>query len=208
MFICNINEGIVGLLIGPRGSGKSYNLIQLLINKQLYRGKFDKVFIFSPSFYVDRKFSILGIDSKQVFTEYKPKEIEKLYKNHNPSKDGHYLVILDDCITADDFKSNNSNNILNTIAVNGRNKQFSMFITSQKVTGISSYIRSQSDFVILYPPRGLNEMKAFYEDNVIGNYTYKEFVELIGSLKRYEFLAINYQNYKVFKNYKSLAKRT
>lgn len=46
-------------LISPRGSGKTTLLINLLINPDFYKEKFNKVIIFSPTFYNDEKWNMI-----------------------------------------------------------------------------------------------------------------------------------------------------
>lgn len=199
-----LNIPFVKYISAPRGSGKTYLLINLLIHDKLYKNKFDKIYFFCPSFYSDSKYSVIDIPSNQVFTEYKEEYIEKIIQDKKIETE--ILLIFDDCITQDSFKKNTSSNILNTIAVNGRHMHISMIITSQKCTGSSSYIRSQADGVIVFKSRSLAEIDALYNDNSIGTLNSKEFRNLIDycTNDKYGFLYINYQQNTIYKNFKQI----
>lgn len=197
-------EPFVIYLSAPRGSGKTHLLLNLLINDRLYNGVFDKIYFVCPSFNQDPKYSILDLPSSQVMTEYNEEKIGRIIKNK--STDEQILFVFDDCITQDNFKKNTNNQILNTIAVNGRHMGVSMIIASQKTSGSSSFIRSQADGVYIFKPRSRNEIESIYEDNSIGALNKNEFVKLLSYCtdKQYSHLYINYQNNTIFKNFNKI----
>ena len=188
-------------LSAPRGSGKTYLLLNLLILDSFYNDTFDKIYFVCPSFHQDPKYSILDLPSSQVMTEYNEKKIETIIKNK--PNDDQYLFVFDDCITQGSFKSNTNDQILNTIAVNGRHMGVSMIIASQKTSGSSSFIRSQADGVYIWKPRSRNEIEALYEDNSIGTLSKKDFMDLLDycTKEKYSHMFINYQNGRVYKNF-------
>lgn len=201
---CRLEHPFIIYMSGNRGSGKTFTLLNLLILDDFYNDTFDKIYFVCPSFYQDPKYGVLELPKSQIFTEYKPEVIEKLCKNK--SKDEEILIILDDCITQDHFKQNTGDNILNTIAVNGRHMGVSLIIASQKTSGASSFIRSQADGVYLWRPRSLNEIEAVYRDNSVGCLNKREFIALFDycTNEKYNFMFINYQNNKVFHNFNEL----
>ena len=188
----------------PRGSGKTHLLLQLLISNSFYNDTFDKIYFICPSFFQDPKYSILDLPANQVMLTYDEKKIETIIKNK--SDESEYLFIFDDCITQASFKSNTNDQILNTIAVNGRHMGVSLIIASQKTSGSSSFIRSQADGVYIWKPRSRNEIEALYEDNSVGTLSKKDFVELLeyATSEKYSHLFINYQNGNIYKNFKRL----
>jgi hypothetical protein len=187
-------------LSAPRGSGKTHLLLNLLISDFFYNDLFDKIYFVCPSFFQDPKYGILDLPSSQVLTEYNEKKIEAIIKSKK--EDDEYLFVFDDCITQASFKSNTNDQVLNTIAVNGRHMGVSMIIASQKTSGSSSFIRSQADGVYIWKPRSRNEIEAIYEDNSIGTLTKKEFIDLLDycTNEKYSHMFINYQNGEVYKN--------
>jgi len=194
-------EGFVLYISGPRGSGKTYFMINLLANPEFYNGRFDKIFFFCPSYYQDTKYGILDIPTSRVYETYSENKVKTILKN-KPKKE-HYLFVFDDCVTQEHFKSNQGENILNTIAINGRHMGVSMIMTSQKTTGGSSFVRSQADGVIIYKPRSLSEIETIYQDNSIGTLSKKEFRGLVDycTKEKYSFLYINYQTDTIYKNF-------
>ena len=199
-----LDSPFVIYMSAPRGSGKTHMLLKLLISDSFYNDIFDKIYFVCPSFFQDPKYSILDLPANQVMLAYDEKKIETIIKNK--SDDHEYLFVFDDCITQDSFKSNTNNQILNTIAVNGRHMGVSLIIVSQKTSGSSSFIRSQADGVYIWKPRSRNEIEALYEDNSIGTLSKKEFIELLdyATKEKYSHLFINYQNGNVYKNFKRL----
>ena len=66
----NLKLPFLKYISAPRGSGKTYLLINLLTNENFYKGKFDKIIFVCPSFYQDPKYSILDLPDNQIFTEF------------------------------------------------------------------------------------------------------------------------------------------
>ena len=199
-----LQEPFVIYMSAPRGSGKTYLLLNLLILDEFYNDTFDRIYFICPSFFQDPKYSILDLPKSQVMTEFNEKKIETIIKKKKA--DDEYLFVFDDCITQSSFKNNNNDCILNTIAVNGRHMGISMIIASQKTSGSSSFIRSQADGVYIWRPRSRNEIEAIYEDNSIGTLSKNEFVELLERCtdEQYSHMYINYQNNRVYKNFERI----
>ena len=62
------------MLIGPSGSGKTVLLTNMILD--LYRGKFERIYIFSPSINVDKTWDPV----KDYIRDYiKPFDNEKIY---------------------------------------------------------------------------------------------------------------------------------
>ena len=194
----NLKIPYVMYISAPRGSGKSSLLINLMIQPKFYRHKFDKVYIFCPSYHLDPKYQHLMLPDDQVFTEYTNSKLEEIVESSDPKQET--LIILDDCMSEADFKSNNQDNILNTLAIRGRHMHISLIISLQKTTGGSTVLRTQADGVFLFKPRSLNEIKSIYQDNSINAMSFKEFNELIAreTSEPYSFIYINYQQNKVY----------
>lgn len=194
-----LQEPFVIYLAAPRGSGKTHQLINMLILDEYYNDVFDKIYFICPSFNQDPKYSVLDIPASQVMTEFDEKKIQKIIKDKK--EDDQYLFVFDDCITQTGFKKNESDQVLNTIAVNGRHMGVSMIIASQKTSGSSSFVRSQADGVYMWKPRSLAEIEALYQDNSIGALSKNDFKKLLDhcTKEQYSHLFINYQTNEVFK---------
>lgn len=201
----NLKTPFVMYISAPRGSGKTFLLINLMIHNQLYKKEFEKVYLFCPSAQLDPKYDLLNLPNDQIFEEYTPEKLQEIVDNNGDLKT---CIILDDCIAETGFKSNKNNDILNTLAIRGRHLGISLIICTQKTTGASTIIRSQCDGLFVFKPRSLTETKAIYGDNCINNLSFNEFKDLLNDTtkEQYSFMYINYQKNKVYnKNFEEIA---
>ena len=186
-------------LSAPRGSGKTYFIVQNLMNPELYFQEFDRIFLFTPSVADDDIYNILELPDKQIFTEFEESKVMKLIKKKKP--DEQWLFIFDDMISDNDFKNATLTRLL---AYNGRHMGISVIVSSQKSTAGNTAIRTNADACVIWRPRSNNEIESLYKDNAINAMTRKEFTKLImdNTKEQYSFLYINYQKNEVYKNYK------
>ena len=194
-----LQEPFVCYLAAPRGSGKTHQLLNMLILDEYYNDVFDKIYFICPSFNQDPKYGILDLPASHIMLEFDDKKIQKIIKDKK--EDDQILLVFDDCITQTGFKKNTNDQVLNTIAVNGRHMGVSMIIASQKTSGSSSFVRSQADGVYIWKARSLAEIEALYNDNSIGALSKNEFKELLNhcTKEQYSHMFINYQTNEVFK---------
>lgn len=89
------NWGSFTILIGPPGSGKTNLGWNLLLKKSMWRKKFDRVEIWSPSLHTAPD---IDLPDDQMHTTFDPEEfqerVDKLYED-----DKHTLFFLDDMMT-------------------------------------------------------------------------------------------------------------
>ena len=188
----------------PRGSGKSHLICQMLLNEELYFQKYDKVFIFSPSIYSpvnESKFLLLGIPPKRIFTKWDEKTLIKIDKEKMRHIDEQWCIIVDDFISRKDFKL--SEKALE-IMVNGRHKNLSLWVTSQKNNLGNTTLRCNADQFITFELRSQNEMESIYKDNCIGGLNKKQFYKVLSEAtkEKYSFLNINYQDREIWYSFK------
>jgi NhaP-type Na+/H+ and K+/H+ antiporter len=188
----------------PRGSGKTYFVVQQLVNPDLYFQEFDKVFLFTPSIGDDDVYNILQLPPKQIFTEFDEKKVMKLVEKKKD--DDQWLFIFDDMIGDNDFKNAK---FMRLLAYNGRHMGISVIITSQKSTAGNTAIRTNADACVIWRPRSNNEIEALYRDNAINAMRKREFEEMImkNTEEKYSFLYINYQTNEVYRNYEKISVR-
>ena len=81
-------------IFGMTGSGKTVLACQLLCNKQMYRGYFDRIYLFSPTGNADDTFDHLGIPDEQIFTIEKQmiKELGKIIRAQKESVEDKGLM--------------------------------------------------------------------------------------------------------------------
>lgn len=188
-------------LSAPRGSGKTYFIVQNLLNTELYFQEFDKIFLFTPSIADDDIYNLLGLPDRQIFTEFDEKKLMKLINKKKPEDE--WLFIFDDMISDNDFKNAKLSKLL---AYNGRHMGISVIVSSQKSTAGSTAIRTNADACVIWRPRSHNELESLYRDNAINCMTKKEFERLVmeTTKEQYSFIYINYQTNQVYKNYEEI----
>lgn len=171
-------------VVAPSGSGKTV-LIQSLI-LDIYKNKFDSIYIFSPSIYIDNVFDpIINYIDNELTINYKSKEkyyfdeydddalfqiietqsnIIKYYKENLPSVKllPSILIIVDDF--ADDVKTMKHNQTLNSLFVRGRHSGISVLISSQKYYAISNIIRLNCTDLIVFTLQNIKDKRAVVED--------------------------------------------
>lgn len=173
----DIEKSFILYLVGKRGSGKSTLLLKLLIS--LLKNKYENIILVNPTYKYDDKYKIIKFT--KIYEFYTTELIEDITKEiqENKEKNEKTLLIFDDCVSAEDFKKNTGSNALNQLALNGRHFNCSMIFLSQKYTAVSSYIRNQFDYIILFNTKNLTEIKSIYNEYGVGSLN--QFIELFNS---------------------------
>lgn len=187
-------------IVGKRNRGKSHLLLKMLLNKKLLKDKFDEVILINPTYKYDEKYHVIKFT--EVFEEFSIELVDDLLnKFQENTEKNKILLILDDCIAENEFKSNQSDHPLNRLAVNGRHWGVSLIILSQKYNALSPYVRAQLDYIILFETSNHYELKTLYEE--YGNGTFKEFEEFLHRVytKKHDFLVIDNINNNMLKNF-------
>lgn len=198
----NADKGFICCIIGKRGSGKSHLLLQMLLHKRLLKEKFDEIILINPSFKYDKKYEI--IEFTEVYEDFTIELIEELNEKFQETPETKRLIILDDCISSSEFKSNLSYHPLNTLVSNGRHWGCSLIILSQKYNAISSTIRAQYDYIIMFKTANHKELMSVYDEYGVG--TKEEFLDVMKTIFKepYSFAVIDVANDKILKNFNSL----
>jgi hypothetical protein len=177
------------LIVGPSGSGKSILLVDFLV--RLYRGAFQRVYIFSPSVFIDSAWKpvftyverTLGVDSDKepwafdTWDDQKLKEIvqtqKEVVQEQKKMKNGKELfgiaIVVDDF--ADDPRVMQSRSgasaggsMLNTLLVRGRHMQISTFMSVQKLRLAGSILRVNAQAICVFRLRNKLELDAIIEE--------------------------------------------
>lgn len=162
------------LLIGARGSGKTFLLRDILYeNKQIPMG-----LIFSGTEEANRFFGDFFPDTF-IHGEYKPELIEssilqqkkkvseckKLNKGNNGcTPDNRFLCVLDDMLyDAQNWKKEKT---MKNIFFNGRHYNIFFILTMQYPLGIPPELRGNIDYVFIFNEPSIKNRKKIYEDYV------------------------------------------
>jgi hypothetical protein len=177
-----------GLLCGPSGQGKSVTLCDMII--RLYRGAFERIYIFSPSVhidsvwapvkdYIEKEMKIDGekepfffdtwepavlaqiVDTqKRVIEESKKQKIKQLYG---------ILIVVDDFADSPNIVHSNSGaasggSMLNTLFIRGRHMMISTLVSSQKLRLLSTTMRVNAQFMLVWRMRNRLELQSLLEE--------------------------------------------
>ena len=96
----------------------------------------------------------------RVFKRYDEERIMELFKRKSQYPDERWLFVFDDCTYDDSFTSSK---VLKMLLRNGRSKNISVWILSQKMTDLHPRLRSQFSFSIIFYTSSQIEQRAAYE---------------------------------------------
>ena len=170
------------LCVASSTGGKTV-LIQNLILK-IYRGSFERIYIFSPSVHVDDTWSavkkyirdVMKVDAEkeQIYhEEYDPVALKKIidtqhkvidFQKKNKQKDlFSILLVVDDF--SDDPRFVRYSNILHGLFTRGRHNAISVILSTQKYNVLAPIIRLNSSALFIFRLKNMNEVNAFIEEN-------------------------------------------
>ena len=199
-----------GVLLSPSGGGKSVLLANLIL--KVYRGCFERIFIFSPSIDVDstwvpvKKYieDVMKVketdDEKLYFSDYNPDDLEKIIstqsklilqqKKQKDTKLYSVLVVVGDF--ADDPSFSRHSELLHILFTRGRHNSISTIVSTQKFTAIAPIIRVNATFLIVYRLRNSKDLQTFLEE-LSAMLPREELIELyqLATKEPYSFLYIN-----------------
>ena len=190
------------LIVGRPSSGKT-NLIVNLVNKKgkFYNKKFNRVLIFSPS--LNTLDTELKLPSEQIFTDISISELneELNYLKEMLQEDPKYktLFIFDDMIN--NFKNDIPEFL--KILYNRRHYGLSVIIVSQVYNKLPMQLRKAVSHLILFkPPK--QEIESVHRDAI--HLKKDDFEKLIKYVydKKYQFLFIDLNENKYYKNFNKL----
>ena len=198
------------LLLAPSGSGKTVLLSNLILN--IYRGCFERIFVFSPSIDIDKTWepvkqyqtdimraSEKGKD-KLYFDHYNPSDLEniietqhkiiKMMKAAKRTKLFSILIVIDDF--ADDPIFTRQSKLLHSLFTRGRHNSISTVVSTQKFASIHPIVRVNAVALIVYRLRNQKELISFIEE-VSGLVSKKELLEIykLATDEEFGFLYIN-----------------
>lgn len=209
------SHNFASLIVGTPGSGKSSLVMSLLTQKTAYRNKFDRVYIFSPSFHTLPEKTQRLFHSSRVFSEMDdfPTVLESIKQDTLEIRDkdgkvvGHKpvkcLIIFDDMVKGiEKHKQEVQNFLYNRRHIGGG---CSCMIITQKITSIPLSIRSACDGCFFFSLRSKKELDACF-DNFTPFLEREEFNSAIRFCKddTYCFLYIDLKHGKIHKRLNEL----
>jgi hypothetical protein len=199
-----------GLILSPSGGGKTVLLANLIL--KIYRGCFERIYIWSPSIFGDSTWAAVMQYQEDVM-KVKETDTEKLYYDSYNSEDLEkviatqhkvilhmkkqkmtnlfsILIIVDDFADSPEFSRKSQ--LLHSLYTRGRHDNISTLVSTQKVTAIAPIIRVNVSFMIVYRLRNFKDLDAFLEE-LSAMLPRKELLELynLATKEPYSFLYCN-----------------
>ena len=170
-----------GCVLGPSGSGKGVFLVHLVLG--LYRGCFERVYVFSPSVDIDHGWDAvkqysekeLGVDPRKeqcFFSEWDESALNHICHEHAKvtalAKKQKMKTLCSILVIIDDWAESRQvihspTNCISSAFLRGRHQGLSIIVSSQKLTCLDPVIRVNATFWIVFRLNSGVELKALLE---------------------------------------------
>ena len=173
---------IRSILLGPSGAGKGILLQNMILD--IYRGCFERVYVFSPSINVDMTWipvkeylnKTINLSENEPPLFYDTNDQENLEKiidtqkkvtEHLKSKKDNkklysILIIVDDF--ADDPSFSRKSQLLHALFTRGRHSQISTIISTQKFSALHPIIRVNAKILHVFRLRNYQDLQMFLDE--------------------------------------------
>jgi hypothetical protein len=169
--------GANGCFLAPSGMGKTTTLISMLLGP--YRGIFDQIHVFSPSVDIDSAWGPVKQFAdhlegssfhsewdepalRQILDQQRDK-IKKLKDAKSKKPLPQVLTIIDDFADRWDVM-HSATNVLTTLFIRGRHLGSCCWLSSQKLTAITSVARVNFRFLCCWRLRNYREIEVLMEE--------------------------------------------
>ena len=170
------------IVVASSTGGKTVLIQNLLLN--IYRGSFERVYIFSPSIhsgpalYEVKKYQkevMKVIDTKEdlYFEGFNPSDLQKIlerqkkvieFQKNNKEKDLFSIcIVVDD--HSDDPKFIRYSNMLHGLFTRGRHQAVSCILSLQKYSSTAPIIRLNASSLYIFKLKNMTEVNSFLEEN-------------------------------------------
>ena len=169
------------IILGPSGAGKGVLLSNMILD--IYKGCFDRIYIFSPSIDVDKTWIPVKeyieksqkVDLKKeklFFDSYDAEALENIVstqhkvaehmKSKGFTKIYQVLIIVDDF--ADDPSFSRHSKLLHALFTRGRHSFISTIVSTQKYRAISNIIRVNATNLYVFRLRNGGDLESLIEE--------------------------------------------
>ncbi len=185
-----IKKNSVVVVIGKRGSGKSYLMKDLLYH---HRKNFKIGKIFCKTNVLNQFYSDF-IPNILISKHFDTKEIKKIFDRQEKVireqwQDPYIFILADDCLS--DAKHWVKDDQILELFYNGRHYKLLFILTLQTPMGITPNLRSNIDYTFIYNTNVISDKEKIYK-HYAGVFNDKnEFYSVLNSLDEYECLVID-----------------
>ena len=168
-------NGMVNILTGSGGSGKTNLLLNLFRNRHCYRNKYHNIFYFCPeaSFLSVTKHPFEKHD--KIYHELTVEILLSIYEQLCDLKSGKNKSESDDedeieynCIIIDDFASDLKNKdiekVLNMMLIKARHLRCGFIFTLQSYYYFPKMLRKQLTFITIFKPKNIAEWLSISDE--------------------------------------------
>jgi len=158
-------ECFVLTLIGPRSSGKSVVINNLVLRDEMLRGLFEQVLIISPTIHSDSssRYLIAEVGKENVYEAYAEDIIQGLIdsvKDKEKHERSMKLIILDDVIGS----IPKYNSLIYNLTSKARHWSISMIISSQNIRELPPVCRNNTTHWAFFRSGNLKEVEKMLEE--------------------------------------------
>ena len=189
---------------GPRGTGKSLLIRNLLLRKDMLKKVFGKpnyIIIISPSLQNGDYDEIKMGGHVFKIEEYSHDIIDNLIgqqkaiiAKHGRKKTPEILLVLDDVL---DSGALNFHSSVEKVFSRGRHVNINCILVSQHLNRISKTMRINSDYIAAFRPNNMTELENMYEQFIPKRYWWgmNEYLKNMWDNNRYQFLFVDFKTH-------------
>jgi len=172
------------LIVGPTNSGKSMFAVDQIFGP--FRFMFDYIVLICPTFAHNKTYRRIGENDPRMYVIVCEQHgVEKWLKLVRWLFEGtNTLIILDDCAASKDVKGRTGE--LVNLAFSARHMGISVWVLTQKMTGITASFRENVAAIVLFYTPSAKITKAIFDDYA-GELSPDEYKGLVSKLKERKF---------------------
>jgi len=172
------------LIVGPTNSGKSRFVVEQIYGT--FRFKFDYIVLICPTFAHNKTYYRIGEnDPRMHVIMCEQHDVEKWLRLVRWLFEGtNTLIILNDCAASKDVKGRTGE--LVNLAFSARHMGISVWVLTQKMTGITASFRENVAAIVLFYTPSAKTTKAVFDDYA-GEPSPDEYKGLVSKLKERKF---------------------
>ena len=200
-----LNQHTTNLLIGKPRSGKTSLLFSLFENKEILRKVYHKIYVFQPSpSRSSMKNDIFGkLPPDQLFNELNFENLDLVMDEIEATSDLNIAIIFDDVGAS--LKNFDTMNLMKKLIFNRRHLHTSVFFLVQTYYSIPKDIRKLFSNIFVFRVNK-NELATIF-DEIVEDKDMVDIAPQISKLiydKPYNFMFINTDSQRIFKNFDEL----
>ena len=200
-----LNQHTTNLLIGKPRSGKTSLLFSLFENKEILRKVYHKIYVFQPSpSRASMKNDIFGkLPPDQLFNELNFENLDLVMDEIEATSDLNIAIIFDDVGAS--LKNFDTMNLMKKLIFNRRHLHTSVFFLVQTYYSIPKDIRKLFSNIFVFRVNK-NELATIF-DEIVEDKDMVDIAPQISKLiydKPYNFMFINTDSQRIFKNFDEL----